>query len=172
MELAVFYVILIAPRRSVLRSTPLPSEEAKQHNIEIHSALSDIKDNSIDIVISNHAIEHVIDPAAQIKDIARVLKPGGQAILVVPAESPSDRRFIKWLKDDPDHHIFSWTPLSFGNLIGQCGLEIEKSVRRPIGYSKAIQPLAKINEGLFQLARHGAAFVLKRYEVACFAKKP
>lgn len=146
-------------------------EEAKAQGIEVFDDISKVKDGSIDIAISNHALEHVPNPAEQIEGIARCLKSGGKAILVVPAESPASFRFSKWAKDDPDQHIYSWTPLSFGNLINQCGLEIERSYRRPIGYSKFIEPLAGINEQAFQIARHGVAFLLGRYEVACIAKK-
>lgn len=147
-------------------------EEAKGRGIEVFGDISKIEEASVDVVISNHALEHVPNPAAQIAGIARALKSGGRAVLVVPAESPSDQRFSRWTANDPDQHIYSWTPLSFGNLIAQAGLEVESSVRRPIGYSKFIQPLANVNEPLFQLARRGVALALGRYEVVCIAKKP
>jgi len=146
--------------------------EAVEKGIEVHSDFSNLKDNSIDVVISNHALEHVPNPADQISQMARVLKPGGKVVLVVPSENPSSGRFNGWIKNDPDQHIYSWTPLSFGNLISQSGLQVEKSYRRPIGYSKFIEPLSSVNEGLFQMARRGVAMALCRYEVACVATKP
>ena len=146
-------------------------KEAEEQGIKVFDDISKVKDQSIDIAISNHALEHVPNPADQITQIARTLKPGGKAILVVPAENPASIRFSKWVKDDPDQHIYSWTPLSFGNLINQCGLEIERCYRRPIGYSKFIEPVAEMNEQAFQVARRGVAFLLDRYEVACIAKK-
>lgn len=149
----------------------LSLKEAQEHDIELHPNLSKVKDNSVDVIISNHALEHVTHPADYINELRRVLKKDGKAILVVPSESPFSRRFAKWQANDPDQHIFSWTPLSFGNLIHQCGFSIEKSFYRPIGYSKINQPLAAINEKLFQLSRHVIAFLLQRYEVVCIAKK-
>ncbi len=145
--------------------------EAKQHDIEVFPDLSKIDDNSVDIIISNHALEHVTHPAEHIAEFKRILKENGKIILVVPAESPFKIRFSKWAANDPDQHIFSWTPLSFGNLVSQCGFKVEKSFYRPIGYSKFNEPLAKINEGLFQLSRHIIAFAFKRYEVVCIAGK-
>lgn len=147
-------------------------EEAKSLGIEVYNDISKIGDSSIDIVISNHALEHVPNPSEQISEMLRVLKPGSQAILVVPAENPGSLRFHKWKNKDPDQHIFSWTPLSFGNLIQQCGFSIEKSYRRPIGYSKYTQRLANMNEHLFQASRRVVALLLGRYEVICIAKKP
>jgi len=145
--------------------------EAKSKGIEVFEDIEKVKSEAVDVVMSNHALEHVPNPAQQIENIARVLKKGGQAVLVVPAENPASIRFSNWKAKDPDQHIYSWTPLSFGNLISQCGLSVEKSIRRPIGYSKFIEPLAGVNEGLFQFARHGVAFALGRYEVVCFSRK-
>ena len=43
-----------------------------------------IIDNSFDLVICNHVLEHIIDDKQAMKEIFRVLKPGGKAILQVP----------------------------------------------------------------------------------------
>ena len=145
--------------------------EAKGKGLTVYSDFSELKDNSIDVIISNHALEHVRNPAAQLNEMRRVLKEDGQIILVVPSENPAKQRFSTWRQDDPDQHTHSWTPLSFGNIIAQCGFQIENVKRRPIGYSRYIEPLANINEGLFQFARRIVAFYLDRYEIVCFAKK-
>lgn len=41
-------------------------------------------DNNFDAVIGNHIMEHIPDDAKALKEIYRVLKPGGRAILQVP----------------------------------------------------------------------------------------
>jgi SAM-dependent methyltransferase len=68
-------------------------------------------DASFDIVVCSHVLEHVPDDQAAFKEIARILKPGGTAILLTPYatdengtdEDPSildpaerDRRFGQW----------------------------------------------------------------------------
>jgi ubiquinone/menaquinone biosynthesis C-methylase UbiE len=45
-------------------------------------------DENFDLVLCNHVLEHVRDDIAAMKEIRRVLKPGGQAILQVPFFSP------------------------------------------------------------------------------------
>lgn len=44
------------------------------------------EDSSFDKVYSYHTIEHVLDPKRMIQEIARVLRPGGKALIVYPAE--------------------------------------------------------------------------------------
>ena len=41
-------------------------------------------ENTFDIVIANHVLEHVNDDTKALREIARVLKPGGNAILQTP----------------------------------------------------------------------------------------
>lgn len=45
-------------------------------------------ENSFDVVLCNHVLEHVADDLAALREIRRVLKPGGFAILQVPFFSP------------------------------------------------------------------------------------
>ena len=43
-------------------------------------------DGQFDHVYSFHAIEHIVDAAGAIREMARVLTPGGRILLVYPAE--------------------------------------------------------------------------------------
>lgn len=46
----------------------------------------DYADNSFDMVICNHVLEHIIDDRKAMSEIHRVLKPGAPAILMVPMD--------------------------------------------------------------------------------------
>lgn len=46
----------------------------------------DFDDNTFDVVISVHALEHIPDLESALSEIARVLKPGGEAVHIYPAE--------------------------------------------------------------------------------------
>ena len=52
-------------------------------------------DNSFDLFITQDVMEHIFDPAAAFREIARVLKPGGAHIFTAPLVNrarPSERR--------------------------------------------------------------------------------
>lgn len=46
----------------------------------------DFENDSFDVVISVHALEHIPDLDSALSEIARVLEPGGEAVHIYPAE--------------------------------------------------------------------------------------
>lgn len=52
-------------------------------------------DQSIDIHISQDVMEHVLDPSAAFKEIARTLKPGGAHIFTVPLVNKNKHSLIR-----------------------------------------------------------------------------
>lgn len=97
-----------------------------QKNLEVvtadlNSPLADVKmdihkmpfgDEEFDVVLCNHVLEHVDDPDVSMKEIYRVLKPGGWAVMQVPIDSSrettyedpaivteADRELHYWQKD-------------------------------------------------------------------------
>lgn len=45
-----------------------------------------LPDNSIDMVLCSHVLEHVIDDRAALAEFTRVLRPGGRAIIMIPLD--------------------------------------------------------------------------------------
>lgn len=69
---------------------------------DLHSPLADVKadichlpfkDNSFDVVLCNHVIEHIPDETKALSEIYRVLKPKGFAVLQVPQDLNRDHTF-------------------------------------------------------------------------------
>jgi SAM-dependent methyltransferase len=81
---------------------------------DIHFDLHSIplEDNRFDVLFCNHVMEHVNDPLQCMREIYRVMKPGGWAIMQVPQDmnrettyedasiiTPEDREKHFWQKD-------------------------------------------------------------------------
>lgn len=101
-------------------------EHAKTLGIEMPDNLNSIPDNSIDIVISNHAIEHVPNPLEVLKQLYRVIRTGGLLVVVLPCEQPGEIEF-EYREDDINQHLHSWCPQTFGNLVKLAGFKVELS---------------------------------------------
>jgi SAM-dependent methyltransferase len=69
---------------------------------DLESPLADVKldiqqmplaDNTFDVVICNHVLEHVPDDRKAMREILRVLKPGGYGIMQVPMEMTLEKTY-------------------------------------------------------------------------------
>ena len=64
---------------------------------------------SFDIVIANTVLEHIVDPGRVLREMARVLKPGGLLIVTGPnlvALGPSIKGLLQVWQHRPRHEIF------------------------------------------------------------------
>ena len=59
------------------------------------------EDDYFDLIICNHLLEHVPNDVDAMKELYRVLKPGGQAILQVPFSKNSEKTFEDYSVTDP-----------------------------------------------------------------------
>ncbi len=72
--------------------------------------------SSIDILVSNDVLEHVSDPEQGIREIARVLRPGGVALIGIPIqpncdESVSRARYIRGSLEHLLEPVYHGNPL-------------------------------------------------------------
>ena len=117
---------LAAARRIGVEISPEATKEAEKALDMVVADIDSVADASVDVAISFHALEHVESPASVIRAIRRVLKPNGIMKLIVPCEapllSPSGRH---WHPNDIAMHLYTWSPLSLGNLVSVCGFTVE-----------------------------------------------
>ena len=102
--------------------------EAKKIGInEVHLSLNSLKQNSIDLIISNSALEHVPNPHEVLSKLYNILKPNGKIVFRVPHET------LGWSykPGDWNYHLYTWSPMAIGNLINDVGFtEIKVSIER------------------------------------------
>jgi SAM-dependent methyltransferase len=83
----------------------------------------ELDDAIADVVISNHALEHTLAPLDELRELRRVLKPGGRLVLWLPLD---DWRTQRRLRADRNHHLYTWTPLLLRNLLEEAGFEVRR----------------------------------------------
>ena len=93
---------------------------ARRNGVDVHKLLSEIDANSLDVAISNHALEHVEEPLSTLREIRRVLKTGSIFVCVVPCDKPS----YAYDPHDIDFHLYSWSANNLGNLMRTAGYEV------------------------------------------------
>lgn len=101
--------------------------ECKKHNITVYDNFDDISDNSIDTIISNHAMEHVPLPLNTLKELYKKLISKGKIIIVIPCEQPTENSFY-YKPNDINQHLHTWCPMTFGNLATLAGFKVTSCI--------------------------------------------
>ncbi|MEO6458532.1 MAG: class I SAM-dependent methyltransferase [Chloroflexia bacterium] len=86
-------------------------------------------DNEFDLVILWHVLEHLSDPQGTLREVARVLKPGGTLLVAVPNFGSLEARFSGpgWFHLDVPRHLTHFTFQSLSEALGGAGLEVDKA---------------------------------------------
>jgi SAM-dependent methyltransferase len=119
-------------RRVGIDVNPVAVSAARQQGIECYSSLADIGDY-FNVVISNHALEHVEHPINVLRQLRDRLVPDGMLVLYLPMEDWRTQRVYD--PEDINHHLHGWTPQMLGNSLFEAGFS-------PSGFSIRIVNLA------------------------------
>ena len=98
-------------------------DEITSKGITAVDNFNNIDNDTIDCIISNHAMEHVPSPIEVLNNLFKKLKKGGKLIVVIPCEQPSEAGFY-YKKGDINQHLHTWCPMTFGNLVTLAGFEV------------------------------------------------
>jgi len=146
-------------------------EAAQARGITVYARVDQVEPNSLDVVISNHALEHVERPLDELRALHGVLKPGGRAVLVVPINDWRAERHAN--PSDPNHHLYTWTPLLFGNLLAEAGYTVESCRVLTHAWRRKFLLLHRIlPEPLYTLAAWTLAVLTRSRQIHAVALKP
>ena len=101
---------------------PSAREHATSLGIKCYSEVSQVPDAAADVIVSDHALEHVPYPIGALKELRPKLKPDGRLALCVPINNW--RLDKKYDPHDPNHHLHTWTPQLLGNSLSDAGYEV------------------------------------------------
>jgi 2-polyprenyl-3-methyl-5-hydroxy-6-metoxy-1,4-benzoquinol methylase len=90
----------------------------------------DLPNNSFDVVLSTHVIEHIYDPKVFIQKAYDVLKPKGILILETPTYDSLTFRLLKHRERSVrcPGHIYFFTKKSLKELVESCGFKTVKHI--------------------------------------------
>lgn len=92
-----------------------------QHYSSPLEALKDLGEGVADVIVSNNALEHTLNPLQELKNLRPLLKAGGTIHFVVPCEAIG----YQYDPQDINYHLFSWSPQCLGNLFTEAGFCVE-----------------------------------------------
>jgi SAM-dependent methyltransferase len=142
---------------------------ARANGIEVYHSPAEVPDDSVDVIISNNALEHTLRPLDELKALHPKLKAGGKIIFVVPCESVS----YGYKPGDINHHLYSWSPMCLGNLFTEAGFSVIESRPYIHKWPPKYRLIARLGgRGLFELAcRLFGRIERSWYQVRVVAKK-
>lgn len=114
---------LTCARRVGIDINPAARSEAAANGVEVYASLAEVPSSSIDVVVSNHALEHALSPYEVLCELLRVLIPGGRLVICVPFDDWRTQRVYD--PRDSNHHLYTWSPLLIANLLCEAGFEVE-----------------------------------------------
>jgi len=105
---------------------PVSAQNANSRGLLVHLGSLEAQkfaSGQFDVVTMSHAIEHVHDPLELLKECRRILKPGGQLVVVTPNTESLCHRIYKdkWLALDPPRHLHLFNLITLQHLVGLAG---------------------------------------------------
>lgn len=95
-------------------------KQAEKLGIKTVRSAEELENDSVDVVISSGALEHVENPLGILRDLYTKLKPGGKIVFHVPNE----RCETEYTRSEINNHLYTWNCLNLGNLFKAAGFFI------------------------------------------------
>jgi len=96
-------------------------------------------DDTFDLVTALDVVEHLDDDLAGLREMRRVLRPGGRVLLFVPTFM-----FLWGLQDDVSNHRRRYRMPELGRVLEQAGFEIERTTYANITFFMPILAMRKL----------------------------
>ena len=116
---------LVCKTRLGVEINPVAREAAIKNGVNAVENLELVEDKSVDVIVSNHALEHVPQPLDQLRGMREKLAIGGKIVMCLPIDDWRSQREFKGV--DINNHLYTWSPKLLGNLMTEAGYEVDFS---------------------------------------------
>ena len=98
------------------------------HSLNVHTGdllSAHLPAESVDLVLMKYVLEHVPDPLGELREIRRVLRPGGRAVFWVPNLDSWEYWMLgkRWHGLDMPRHLYCFAPTTIRVLLRSADLE-------------------------------------------------
>jgi|TARA_B110000259_G_scaffold185169_1_gene233649 SAM-dependent methyltransferase len=155
----------IEPNTSAINSI---HENGAEHFYTPQDCIDALGINSVDVIVSNHALEHTLNPLEELKLLYSLLKPSGSIHFYLPLDS------INYSYDplDINYHLYSWSPQNLGNLFVEAGFHVMHSKAYHHKWPPYYSYIARLGWPIFHFAcKIYARIERKWFQVEILAKK-
>jgi SAM-dependent methyltransferase len=101
---------------------PIARRFAADSGLVCYATIDEVPNRSVDLIVSDHALEHVPFPIMALRELRAKLRAGGLLAVCVPHGNYRAERGYD--PEDQNHHLHSWTCQTFGNTLVEAGYEI------------------------------------------------
>lgn len=105
------------------------------------TSMPEIADDSFDFFLCLHVLEHVSDDRAAMRELRRILKPGGWEILVVPIDLNAKQIDEEWGLSEGENwrrfgqgdYVRRYSHAGYVQRLKECGFDVQQCGRRYFG---------------------------------------
>jgi SAM-dependent methyltransferase len=157
-------------RKLGVEVNPAARATAARQGVETFESLSEVPSAQVDVVISNHALEHTHRPYDELTETLRVLKPGGHIVMSLPIDDwRSERRALRNISN----HLYTWTPLLLGNLLREAGFEVKECRVMTAAWSlRGARLVSRLPAAARGAAYFAIAVLRRRRQIIGVARRP
>ena len=141
----------------------------KARGLDIRESMGEVADEWADVVISNHALEHVQHPLEQLREFRRILRPGGRVVVWLPIDDWRTQR-----RADPadiNGHLYTWTPQLAWNIVREAGLIPLESRVVSHAWPPGAAHLSRMSPAIYNLACRTWSLLRRRRQLFVLATK-
>jgi 2-polyprenyl-3-methyl-5-hydroxy-6-metoxy-1,4-benzoquinol methylase len=158
---------------------PKAIEKAQEKGLTVYTG--DLRDiayaqDTFDAITLNHVIEHLFNPIEILTECKRILRPGGQLVVVTPnINSWGQRRFKRhWRGLEPPRHLFLFSPRTLDTIANKVGFDVQQvfsTVRNTYIFAESLR-LEKLSQNAKPSSFVAKKWILFFYEWLLMYKHP